>query len=358
MKVIAARFLGAAATPGGGPPPGPPEVAIAGRSNVGKSALINVLVGRRGLARASRTPGRTRQLNFFALDERLVLVDLPGYGFAVGPEAERRAWKPLVETYLGERPTLRGVLLVVDARRGLEAEEEELLAYLAALGRPAAVAATKLDKLGRAEARRALAAAAARLGGAVPLIGFSARTGEGRIALWPVVDVIEPGARAAATRTRNGRVGVIGTEATIASGAYTMALRALKPGLEIYTRPCPLLVALAEEGWVEGPIPQSVVETYLGTLQKSGIDTLVLGCTHYPLLKAVIAEVMGERVALVDSAEETARAVADLLEARDLARRRGTGSTSFFVTDVPDRFIRIGQRFLGARLESAVRIER
>jgi len=117
-----------------------------------------------------------------------VLVDLPGYGFAVGPEAERRAWKPLVETYLRERPTLRGVLLVVDARRGIEGEEEELLAYLAALGRPAAVAATKLDKLGRAEARRALAAAGARLRGAVPLVGFSARTGEGRTALWRVVD--------------------------------------------------------------------------------------------------------------------------------------------------------------------------
>jgi len=174
----------------------------------------------------------------------------------------------------------------------------------------------------------------------------------------PVVGVIEPGARAAAARTRNGRVGVIGTEATIASGAYTTALRAVKPGLEIYTRPCPLLVALAEEGWVEGPIPQSVVETYLATLQKSGIDTLVLGCTHYPLLKPVIGGVMGERVALVDSAEETARAVAELLAARGLARGRGPGSTSFFVTDVPDRFIRIGQRFLGARLESAVRLER
>jgi len=117
-------------------------------------------------------------------------------------------------------------------------------------------------------------------------------------------------------------------------------------------------VALAEEGWVEGPIPQSVVETYLATLQKSGIDTLVLGCTHYPLLKPVIGGVMGERVALVDSAEETARAVAELLAARGLARGRGPGSTSFFVTDVPDRFIRIGQRFLGARLESAVRLER
>src|SRR5713101_226378 len=137
---------------------------------------------------------------------------------------------------------------------------------------------------------------------------------------------VELGARAAAARTRNQRVGVIGTDATIASGAYTHALRALRPGLEIYTRPCPLLVALAEEGWVEGPIPQSVVETYLATLQKSGIDTLVLGCTHYPLLKAVIGEVMGVRVTLVDSADETARAVAELLEARGLARRQGGGS--------------------------------
>src|SRR5437870_8169627 len=103
----------------------------------------------------------------------------------------------------------------------------------------------------------------------------------------PVVGVIEPGARAAAARTRNGRVGVIGTEATIASGAYTTALRALKPGLEIYTRPCPLLVAPAEEGWVEAPIPRGVVDTYLVTLQKSGIDTLVPGSTHLPLPKGV-----------------------------------------------------------------------
>ena len=174
----------------------------------------------------------------------------------------------------------------------------------------------------------------------------------------PVIGVIEPGARAAAARTRNGRVGVIGTEGTIASGAYTAALRTLRPGLEIYTRPCPLLVALAEEGWVEGPIPRAVVETYLATLKKSGIDTLVLGCTHYPLLKALIAEAMGERVVLIDSAEETARAVAELLGGQGLERQRGAGSASFFVTDVPDRFVRIGQRFLGARLESAVRIER
>src|SRR5262249_24047628 len=149
MPVASARFLGAAATPGGGPPPGPPEVAIAGRSNVGKSSLINCLVHRRGLARTSSVPGRTRQLNFFAVDDRLVIVDLPGYGFAVGSEAERRAWVPLVETYLAGRPTLRGVLLVIDVRRGVEAEEEQVLAYLASLRRPVAVAATKVDKLAR-----------------------------------------------------------------------------------------------------------------------------------------------------------------------------------------------------------------
>jgi GTP-binding protein len=187
-RITAARFLGAAATPGGGPPPGPPEVAIAGRSNVGKSSLINCLTRRRGLARTSATPGRTRQLNFFLVNDCLALVDLPGYGWATGPEAERRAWGPLVETYLHERPTLRGVVVLVDARRGIEAEEEDLLAYLAALPQPAVVVATKLDKLAQAEARRTLAAVRTRLADGVPLIGFSARSGEGRAPLWRIID--------------------------------------------------------------------------------------------------------------------------------------------------------------------------
>jgi glutamate racemase len=174
----------------------------------------------------------------------------------------------------------------------------------------------------------------------------------------PIVGVIEPGAAAAVARTQNGRVGVVATEATISSGAYTRALRALVPALEVYTRACPLFVPLAEEGWTEGPIPRGVAETYLGSLRTSGIDTLILGCTHYPLLKAVIAEVMGDRVALVDSAEETARVVARLLAEHGLTRASGAGHASFFVTDAPERFVRIGQRFLGARVESAVRIER
>jgi GTP-binding protein len=188
VRITAARFLGAAAAPGGEPTPGPPEIAIAGRSNVGKSALLNCLVGRRGLARISGTPGRTRQLNFFLVNERLVLVDLPGYGFAVGPAAERQAWGPLVETYLRERVTLRGVALVIDVRRGLEADEHTLLTYLAALAVPVVVVATKLDKLGHGAQRTALVHLEERLAGTTPVLGFSARSGEGRDALWRLFD--------------------------------------------------------------------------------------------------------------------------------------------------------------------------
>ncbi|HZP41602.1 MAG TPA: ribosome biogenesis GTP-binding protein YihA/YsxC [Candidatus Binatia bacterium] len=186
MKVERARFVTAVAVPGGEPPPGPPEIALAGRSNVGKSSLLNSLLGRRGLAHTSRSPGRTRQMNFFLVNDRFLLVDLPGYGFAVGPEAERRAWGPLVESYLATRPTLRGVVVLVDARRGLGREEEDLLAFLAHVGRPAAVVATKADKLGRAEAARARAALAARCAG-LPVVACSARTGDGREALWRVL---------------------------------------------------------------------------------------------------------------------------------------------------------------------------
>ena len=183
MRVTEARFLGAATRPGAEPPPALPEVAIAGRSNVGKSALLNSLLQRRGLARTSATPGRTRQLNFFVVNERFTLVDLPGYGFAVGPERERLGWGPLVEGYLRGRPTLRGVVLIVDVRRGLEAEETQVLDFAAAVTLPAAVVATKLDKLSRSQARGALE----RLGGTPAAIGYSARTGEGRDALWRVI---------------------------------------------------------------------------------------------------------------------------------------------------------------------------
>ena len=174
----------------------------------------------------------------------------------------------------------------------------------------------------------------------------------------PVIGVIEPGAQRAVRQTRNGKVGVIGTEVTIASGVYTRALKSLRPDLEIYTRACPLFVPLAEEGWVDNEVAHSTAALYLTSLKRSGIDTLVLGCTHYPLLGAVIAAVMGEKVALVDSARTTAETVRDTLVRYGLARRSGTGSVSFFVTDVPDRFVKVGGRFMGQKVDSAVRIER
>jgi len=184
VRVTEARFETAAGRPGQEPPAGPPEIAIAGRSNVGKSSFINALLARRGLARTSRTPGRTRQLNFFVVNERFRIADLPGYGFAVGPVREREEWGPLVETYLRDRATLRGVVVLVDARRGLAGEEIELLGFLAEHGRPALLVATKIDKLGRGAATATLRKLAGAAGAAVPVLGFSAKSGAGRDAVW------------------------------------------------------------------------------------------------------------------------------------------------------------------------------
>jgi glutamate racemase len=174
----------------------------------------------------------------------------------------------------------------------------------------------------------------------------------------PVIGVVEPGARAAVETTRNGKVGVVGTEATIASGAYSRALRAHRSSVEVYTRACPLFVALAEEGWTENEVAERTAALYLTSLATSGIDTLILGCTHYPLLKGVIGAFLGPAVTLVDSAEATARVVQACLAERDLLRQDGEGRTSFFVTDAPERFVRVGERFLGQRVDSAVRLER
>ena len=175
----------------------------------------------------------------------------------------------------------------------------------------------------------------------------------------PVIGVIAPGAAAAAAASRSGKIGVIGTEATIASGAYTRAIQKLRPRAEIYTRACPLLVPLVEEGWTDNEVAERTVAWYLESLKASGIDTLLLGCTHYTLLRAMFARVLGPRVKIVDSATATARSVRERLKALGLDRKRpGTRSRSFFVTETPDRFVRVGRRFLGPEVESAVRIER
>jgi glutamate racemase len=180
----------------------------------------------------------------------------------------------------------------------------------------------------------------------------------GRHTMVPVIGVIEPGARAAVKASRSGKIGVIGTEATIASGAYTRAIQNLNRHAEIYTRACPLLVPLVEEGWTDNEIAERTVTHYLESLKASGIDTLLLGCTHYPLLHGMFERVLGPRVKIVNSAIATAAAVRDKLAALKLARRDGGGAQSFFVTETPDRFVRVGRRFIGPRVESAVRIER
>lgn len=173
----------------------------------------------------------------------------------------------------------------------------------------------------------------------------------------PVIGVIEPGAQAAIHCNKNGRIGIIGTKATIASGAYTQALRAVDTSVEVYTRACPLFVPLVEEGWIENEVAKATVSIYLSSLRHSGIDTLILGCTHYPLLKKSIASFLGPDVCLVDSAEETAKVVQHTLLSAGLTRKKGAGQASFFVTDEPDRFVKVGARFLGHQVESAVRVE-
>lgn len=172
----------------------------------------------------------------------------------------------------------------------------------------------------------------------------------------PVVGVIEPGARKAAAVTRGGRVGVIGTEGTIASGAYTRAIHALDPTIEVFSAPCPLFVPLAEEGWAEHPVALLTAREYLAPLLAKGIDTLVLGCTHYPLLKSTLRQVLGDQVALVDSAEETSRVVEAMLNGHRLPRRSDPGGPRFFVTDIPTRFVRVGGAFLGRDLNGVTQV--
>ncbi len=163
-----------------------------------------------------------------------------------------------------------------------------------------------------------------------------------------VIGVIEPGAAAAVRATRSGQVGVIGTEATIRSGSYPRALHAIAPEIQITSAACPLFVALAEEGYAGKEATRLIAEAYLTPLKKAGVDTLVLGCTHYPLLKSDIARVMGPDICLIDSATEVAQAVGERLVARNHhSERNGKAERLFYVSDTPERFALVGQRFLG-----------
>ena len=168
----------------------------------------------------------------------------------------------------------------------------------------------------------------------------------------PLWGVVEPGAARAAELSR-GRVGVIATEATVRSGAYAAALQRRRPALEVVSLACPLFVPLVEEGWVDDPITEAVARRYLQPLVDAGIDTLVLGCTHYPLLAPLVARVVGSAIRLVDSAEAVAAEVAAGLAERGLLAPAGTRDDHFFVTDGAERFARLASTILGrdVRLE-------
>lgn len=174
----------------------------------------------------------------------------------------------------------------------------------------------------------------------------------------PVVGVIVPGARAAVGATSNGRIGVIGTVGTISSNAYPNAIRQADASVAVISQPCPLFVPLAEEGWTDHAATAMIAKEYLFPMKRERIDTLVLGCTHYPILSGVIGETLGAGVRLIDSGEAAASDVEEIL------RERGIGNESpdrphirFFVSDIPHKFTEIGERFFGKKLGRVRRAE-
>ncbi|UCG79475.1 MAG: glutamate racemase [Nitrospirota bacterium] len=174
----------------------------------------------------------------------------------------------------------------------------------------------------------------------------------------PVIGVIEPGARAAARMSAGGKVGIIGTEATINSGSYQRTMREIMPDADIVSKPCPLFVPLVEEGWTSGKITLSVIREYLNTMKRRKVDTLVLGCTHYPLLKEAISEYMGDDTVLIDSAVEVAKEVRKQLRASGLLREgKKKGKYAFFVTDSVDKFRVIGGMFLGRPISNIEHVD-
>lgn len=192
LVIRSLEFMGGMASAGGWRPEASfPEIAFAGRSNVGKSSLLNRLVHRRKLARVSNTPGRTREVNFFKVNERFVLVDLPGYGYARVSKERRAEWRPLIEGYLRGSPELRGIVQLLDARHEPSGDDLHMLEFLAELGVPTIVTLTKIDKLSPSERTALGARSAASLGlEQEQLIPFSAVSGEGRDALAEAIEAL------------------------------------------------------------------------------------------------------------------------------------------------------------------------
>ena len=162
----------------------------------------------------------------------------------------------------------------------------------------------------------------------------------------PITGVVEPGAREAARTTKNGRIGITGTEATIRSGAYDRLLKGLDPQIEVYSKACPLFVPLVEEGWFKDDITRSVVQRYLAELKTQQVDTLVLGCTHYPLLKRLIGEEIGEEVILVNPSSSVVKEMKEYLLRHDMQSDAEQGEYEFYVSDSTEKFRQFGQQVL------------
>ena len=173
----------------------------------------------------------------------------------------------------------------------------------------------------------------------------------------PIIGVIRPGAVAAVRATRNKCIGVVGTRATVESKAYEQAIQRLDPTIKVFSQSCPLFVPLVEEGWLNGSVAGVVVQQYLEPMKQHQVDTLVLGCTHYPLLAPTIAQVMGEGIALVDSAKQTVAELRGVLLDNDVLNDGRTPPRHrFFVTDEPSYFVKVGERFLERSIRSVERV--
>ena len=174
----------------------------------------------------------------------------------------------------------------------------------------------------------------------------------------PVIGMIEPGVDLALKKTKNGKVGVIGTNATITNKAYSSELKKLKPDVEVIEKACPLFVPLAEEGWTYHTATKLIAEEYLNELKQFGIDTLILGCTHYPILSDIIQEVMGDDVALIDSGTAASYVVKEYLtESSLLADARHKHTHDFYISDLPRKFKDIAERFMGRPIDNVHKVE-
>lgn len=191
MNIKSAEFVTSAVRPSQYPPPGRPEIAFAGRSNVGKSSLMNMLLGRKNLVKTSSTPGRTQTINFFLINDQFSFVDLPGYGYAKVPKAVRKSWGPMVERYLKTREGLSAVVVILDVRRLPNQGDHDLFAWLGHYKIPAILALTKADKLKKNKQEKQRSAIARELSTDPSLLTlFSATTGLGKRELWAVIEAL------------------------------------------------------------------------------------------------------------------------------------------------------------------------